>query len=1416
MHTSSATVSRRMSTLHKMVEAAASGSDGVKWNHVLHYLRAHCKVKDDNDEASYQSSDETNSHSTRNRGNTSMKKNGRTRTGVHEAILEVNPLPDYYIATEELKQELWIDKSKGDSVLRSCLSSAPAKIIAALCFLLPETARATDTQNRLPLHYACRYPVCERLDAVMKVLISASPASLLHRDDDGRTPLHYLFWYHAADRSPEIVASFCQNLSTGQSEFHKLRQPIIQKLPDRSVSSALNKHDRRQQQQLLKEKRNQFPLPEIPKPGKESKIPYTAAIIPDAAHGCLPLHYAVMEGASVDVIQILFEAFPQSKHFVDRYGRTPLHWYFGAGTLDTLDSIPQHVSGEEVQQQGLMRYSYDRMINQKVVQLLLSSRVARTSDCQQRYPLHWAVIYFAHNFLLSSEPDWAISLQTVQLLLDNFVGQLICCDEHSMTPALLLFDTVAKIQAKEWKEAASPFVMSQSAPASFFNPPIELIEMLLKHPDPTANANVAAMEDQSGRLPLHAALEVASSPACIALLINCHPTALIHTAEESLFVPLHSAFCHKRTAPIQTAEIISLLLQSMQAGRYGTFMDGRLAMKMEDASGYYPIHFATQNGASFEVVNALVERYPNTALLATPNGDLPVHCLMTDQLMAILSTDASISKVEFPCSMTDAPSDIILKETQKKMYTLLRPLLSDPSKLAVADCRYGMVPLHCAILFDAADYSLLLRMLELCPESSSQFTIAQSLDSCFNVGPSSPLDLHELRQPRNMNDSNDWQRKRELLFSFSPKLESHRHRQELLDQCVRIVIDELGETSPILIENQNSYRYHIRMSQRMKDESPLELEISHSVSNMEKSALKTFGLQQNRPPRQAIRRTSTSLKNPSGSVQSQAKQAQGNSRKSNRNEEDDHQNNSAQRQKDRKKSIRKASSSLYDDENTSLDYDNFTEWYETESGSGDDTDGPFSSDAGDSQYDTDGDEDLSCRGSEGELLSGEGSRSFGYTTSSSRLRTTFEEGSAMSDDDDDETRSDDDESRSFSATDDTGTRRTFDDDESTLLSRQPTTERERKNAFDTMKECLAAEEKKDDYSFSGDIKTMAQTPRACNYSRTQKANGKSATVIFEKPEYISEVAMRLWSFFVLYCDPNNPNDNYVKQVSDIIDEIKFSTVEKLVSVPLPPYAHNYIDADDVDGLLFRDIASPKCRELIHKTCYFVGRYDLNLQQQQQQESSISILVHRSSDGSSVTIRAFEWLFTTEEATPARDTGVAVENIWATGVIPAEIGVTFRSQKRAVWIKFTNDAQMYENEVSKRKLLRIPVDEDEESNQPQEFCGILPLLAHYNAKNTDRKKDRTYNVDINDERFNVINLFAGENVSEIFKLHLKDYPYALVFPASTLGGTLYDYFFRYGLQGISYTTSELTEENRTICASVANTVSKMHEQGMFLF
>ena len=936
-------------------------------------------------------------------------------------------------------------------------------------------------------------------------------------------------------------------------------------------------------------------------------------------------------------------------------------------------------------------------------------------------------------------------------------------------------------------------------------------------------------------------------------------------------------------------------------------MDGRLAIKMEDAMGYYPIHYACQNRVASSIIALFVERYTNCCLQLTSNEDLPIHCLVQNLhpvllqhiLSDIIYSSSTKSHETDDCRDTTSHEEDYLQELIHEVRTtlnvLLRPLIIShdaKNKLILPDSIAGMLPLHIAILFQALDYPMLLKMLQLFPYAAMQYTnnlqcllsFKEKPTSSFlsppedqecttakltpNVNAFSAIDLHDLchRRPNNtiLNVYNDieWYRIRELLFSFGPTLESHRHRQDLLDHGVQIIIDELlfheqeldedhGNTvvEETTTDNQENPSpptrirpgYHYAASNTVHNVLP-DLEISHSVSAMEEE----LGLRPRIRPRRR-RRNKVSKRLPSN--KSRHHPTTSNVSSASHLNRTNNLPNGPTSGSDTLTSVDYGSkvvqldmlqvhtnSSIYDDDDARFTRDDNDD---------DDDDGSYlsgedGSSGNDESYMSDEDDD--CGTDEYDTQDDSGTRGSmsQETTSRSRLRTTFEE-----DEEEDGTENDsagdsiseDFTSRRGTTFDDdgeTGTTRSYDDESvsttrsqnrpmgrstySTSMSRRPgrsithTTTDSRRVTFDDESTGVSTSHKSFDIDqIVSSVGTFFDLPRESNALNEEKkdegndsnpelpstprtANKRKKVLVYQRPPYMSEVGMRIWTFFVMYCDLNNPKDNYADKLAAIVAAIKFSTWEELVSCPLPPYAKNYIkNGMDIDGLSFRDIASPKCRALIHKTSYFLGKYDFH--------SDRDILVYRTSRDDSVIVEASEWLYTTEATTNATNPGISEEKIWSTGEVPAEIGVTFETHQRPVWIKFTKNASEYDNEIDCRVRLGVSIDDEKVKGTGND---VIPILQHFNAISTERKLDQSYSVQRTDERFQSLNLIHGSTKERKVQILLHEYPYVIVYPAP-LRGTLYDYFLKHGISQ--------TGECKQILNQIALALGFLHNNGI---
>ena len=739
-------------TLHKLIDSACTSNSKKKWDQVLFYLEGHTV------------------------GITELSK---------EPGFE-SPLSPSLVPSAELERELFDQQGpkREDSPLKIAVKSAPANIVAALCHLGPEAASMSDSRERHPIHVACKRSSDDpQTEKVLTVLAKCNPESLLHRDDCGRTPLHWLVWFHAKTRSPEIVRFFCQEMP--YDLFLDIRQPRV----------ADNEA---------------YPLPEIHRPSQKLEIPQSASIVHDSCHGALPLHYAIMQGARKEVIRALIYDYPGSTAVGDRRGRSPLAWYLGAGSLT--ESYKTDICGE-VNDPNVVPWWHTRL-SMQLIQLLVSSKSARMVDIDmKRTSLHWACHFFARsstmnsNSLNHSEVGPSISNKIFQIILDHNIEALTFQDRNGETPLHVMFSVIAEIQNRERQRQsanrnikAMEINLSAGGPTAF-NPPKQLVELLLKCPDIDGQdighnyneqghplVSAAALENKKGLLPLHTALNIASSSECIELLIQSHPTGLVHASEEQMQTPLIHAFSSEFSAPLHPVENLKLLLAAYPTSRHGTYMDGQLAIKMEDALGMYPIHYACKNQVSFEILKLFVETFNDCAMYQNSDGDLPIHSLLSRENLFSspihgVVKRASLAKYLGLLTEKEKEWQHEVKRVQKlKMKILLEPLKT-PEHLKIASFAHGMTPLHVAIAFAVLPYELVFRILDSCPEANRMKTTEEGHEySCIQLH-----DFHE----EETEDLEEWQAIRELLYSFNPLIDSHKRDEELLDACVQLVRKEI-------------------------------------------------------------------------------------------------------------------------------------------------------------------------------------------------------------------------------------------------------------------------------------------------------------------------------------------------------------------------------------------------------------------------------------------------------------------------------------------------------------------------------------------------------------------------------------------------------------------------------------------------
>jgi len=1156
-----------------------------------------------------------------------------------------SPIPPYSIASPDLERELISAQGpkQDETPLRiaALCKACPSNVVAALCHLGPEAARLGDAKSRLPLHWACRRPTDDPdAEQALKILVSAYPQGLLHRDDGGRTPLHYLFWYHASTRSVNLVEHFLQELPssffTGLTQLPTIDGPT---------------------------------LPAIPRVTQgKSDVPHSAAIIYDCKHGALPLHYAVMGGASKEVVKLLLQHYPHAKLLVDRRGRSSLAWLFGAGE-------GEHVSGECPDPNAPPLY--EQKVSSNIVHLLLGSKVARMTDDTGRTPLHWACWLSGKHYYMAQPETSCISVRVVQMLLDHYTEGLLVQDTNGKTPLHLLFDVVLAQQDVEWQRLLRNQLirtdvdlrMGQAVPV--YSPPRELVDLLLRCPDSETQRSAAHVEDEEGRLPLHAAVATGTSLEVIQTLIQSYPTALVHTTEETLQTPLHTALASPFIAPLQNEANISILLQAYVTSRHGTFVNGKLALKLEDSNGMYPLHHACQNQACLNVISTLVDRYPRACRFPNGNGDLPVHCLLNQESF-FGSTEYTLgASLAAPMGWMSQEEESFrvssLQVMQQKIHVVVKTLATDNISLMVGSSAHGMLPLHIVVAFDAAPYVMIYHMLETCPIATQQCTTA--------VGHSyTPLDLHDMRRPA-AKDENHWNQVCELLFAYGPTLETHRHNDELLDRFASLIRDEITGVGS----------YHLTEWIDMKKTMSFhDLAINETLSTVQAPEIDTGTKPKPKTPRSTPKAQALAKKSKKKKKPSPTKSPQGGKKKS-----------------------------IYDDDGDG--------GYVVSIGSEYDDDEFSGCDQSDEEYDSEYDSDTFDRNG------------------------TFDENTFQT------------ESRTLD--DETSLGQTFDD-------------------------LTIADEKKGVEPSSDSAIPVLNVP-SDNEKEKQVAT-----------PFLSQVALRIFTFFVLYRNPFSVEDNYSKQVDMILDSLDFSIAEKLVSLEVPWFAKEYVRNEH--GSTFAQAANNFCRAIIHRIFYFMGKYEF---------LDDGILIQKSNDDQTVLIRALEYTVNIDEVrqTNRENPGIDEAAIWETGEFPVETSLyawtTYSITSRKVCFKFMKSQQAYKREVMSREIMGVSLD-----GHPSSSKTFTPLINHFNSHGLERKVDRRYKLDCQDDRFSTLHIFDADGLCrhEGKKMFLPDYPFALVLPLHE-GGDLFSHFLNHGKMSM--------EEIRLIGRHIGQALTGMHEKGL---
>ena len=392
-------------------------------------------------------------------------------------------------------------------------------------------------------------------------------------------------------------------------------------------------------------------------------FPEGAAVADKLQQGMLPIHRALLKGASTQLIEKLVEAYPAGLLCAEDNCMLPLHYACAYGHCTEKGYMKLH--------NPLIADSHGH-----VLKLLLKTQpmAAKEIDQEGRTPLHVAA---------SSK---ACALAVVDLL-----------EAHEAA------------SARRTKLGKLPIHFALE-----FRACTDTVKALL-----TAHPN-AVGESAQRKCPLHYAVEGHAAPETVRYLAEAYPAGVREKSIESM-LPLHLACAHK-----QPLEVIQLLTEAHPDGLYDRDRHSRMPLHhaLESAAaedvllylleqapdtakvnGYYPhlpLHIAVEKQCALPVLQALLSKHPGSAADRDMYGVLPLRRTLKnkgeeDVVLCILA-DAPEAAGDLDEYDRLALHYACGRRMSKQVVSAL--LDSCPSSVSVPD-KNGQLPLHLAVMRSA-------------------------------------------------------------------------------------------------------------------------------------------------------------------------------------------------------------------------------------------------------------------------------------------------------------------------------------------------------------------------------------------------------------------------------------------------------------------------------------------------------------------------------------------------------------------------------------------------------------------------------------------------------------------------------------------------------------------------------------------
>jgi ankyrin repeat protein len=378
--------------------------------------------------------------------------------------------------------------------------------------------------------------------------------------------------------------------------------------------------------------------------------------------GTLPLHFACLQGASLNLVYMLIDKNIEAVSVKDKNEMLPLHYLCASKSalLECakwlIDWYPEGVA---------------------------------TKDWSDRTPLLYAL---GAHFYQDTWPTRSVSKEDAALI------------------SLLLFPG-ALTHRWEPENSCLPIHIACKNKA-----PREILDILLKHYPEAIYA-----KDDNGMLPLHFSCASGSAVSAISLLLDCFPES-IACADVNGMLPLHYACKSGDCDAIKllTERHPAALMASTRKGCYPTAF---LSPTSHARSFLLPIHSALESNISVEEVCAIIQSNQDFVRQTDEKGMLPLHiaCVRKAHLFIIQSLLRSYPESIRIKYRKNLPLALAL--TRKCGLDTLRSFMEIDVTIVQESSEFSRLPLHIACIYNddsEEDFEVISLLVKAHPQGKTQ------------------------------------------------------------------------------------------------------------------------------------------------------------------------------------------------------------------------------------------------------------------------------------------------------------------------------------------------------------------------------------------------------------------------------------------------------------------------------------------------------------------------------------------------------------------------------------------------------------------------------------------------------------------------------------------------------------------------